>query len=597
MILRSNIAKNKTAVIICIIAAIQIFAVVGCSTMPVRPLAIKNDGYEYTRRYASWLIKKEMKKYDVPGLSIALVDENHLIFAEGFGYADIKEKVKATPETVYRVGSISKLFTAVAVMQLAEAGKIDIDKPLKDYLPEFSIKTRFSNAGHITPRNIMTHHSGLPANLYKGLWTNDPRAFTRIAGMLKDEHTSFPPDLIFSYSNIGVTLLGQMVEKVSNREFTSYMDESVLQPFGMVHSSFAEEKRNEKLLAKGYNKGIEYDEPPLRDIPASSLYSNVIDLAGFMQVILSEGMVEDTRVLNSETITDMLTPQNNDVPLDFDFKVGLGWFLDDIGTRIAYHGGQTLTFTSYLAILPEHKLGVAVLANSSTGFPAVQEIAEDILNVAIETQTGIKKKTEPERDYPSVVILPIKKLRGFEGTYSTETGLATVYLKKSKLFASFNNKSFQLLPVGDGRFTIKPILFGLFPVSQIKDVEVSIQEISGRRVIILNIKGKRYLFGEKINMRPIPNSWLARLGTYKVTNQDELFPIGDVTLLQKDGLLFLDYEVGSRGKTSLPLLTLSDSEAIVAGIGSNKGETIRIIMADGEEVLTYSGYEARRIGD
>ena len=120
---------------------------------------------------------RRWRKNNVTGLSIALVDDKGLIWAQGFGYADKENKIPATPQTVYRVASISKLFTATAIMQLAEQGKINIDEPLTTYLPEFSIKTRFPGEGKITPRNLMTHHSGLPANFYKGIFSSNPATF------------------------------------------------------------------------------------------------------------------------------------------------------------------------------------------------------------------------------------------------------------------------------------------------------------------------------------------------------------------------------------------------------------------------------------
>src|SRR5450631_3411426 len=130
----------------------------GCSAMPIRPESIPLKDYTYTREYISWLAHREMSKHDVTGLSIALVDDQQVVWATGFGFADKAGKVPATAETIYRAGSISKLFTATAVMQLAEQGLLDIDKPLQSYLPEFSIKSRFSDADPITLRSIMTHH-------------------------------------------------------------------------------------------------------------------------------------------------------------------------------------------------------------------------------------------------------------------------------------------------------------------------------------------------------------------------------------------------------------------------------------------------------
>ncbi len=120
-----------------------------------------------------------------------------MVWSQGFGYADKVNSIAATPETVYRVvGSISKLFTDRLVMQLAGQGKLDIDKPLQTYLPNFSIKSRFTNAYPITPRNIMTHHSGLPGDVGRGMWTKNPAQFNQLVGRLSDEYVAYPPNTL-----------------------------------------------------------------------------------------------------------------------------------------------------------------------------------------------------------------------------------------------------------------------------------------------------------------------------------------------------------------------------------------------------------------
>jgi CubicO group peptidase (beta-lactamase class C family) len=211
-----------------------------------------------------------MKKRDVTGLSIALVDDQRVVWPEGFGYADKAGNVPASPETVYRAGSISKLFTATAAMQLAEREKLDIDRPLGDYLPGFSIRTRFADSAPVTPRSIMTHHSGLPSDYLRGMWTRNPEPFTRVSDRLKDEYAANPPGTVFSYSNLGITLLGDAVGKVAGRDFASHLRDEILLPLGMSRSSFSPSADRTPLAAKGYRKGAEAEEPSLRDVPGGN---------------------------------------------------------------------------------------------------------------------------------------------------------------------------------------------------------------------------------------------------------------------------------------------------------------------------------------
>ena len=235
--------------------SVVMFMLAGCASMPKRPDNLVRGDYTYTRDYITWLIKNEMLGQDVTGLSIALVDDQRVVWAAGFGYADEANRIPATPETLYRVGSLSKLFTATSVMQLVEQGRMDIDKPLQTYLPEFSIKSRFGDSAPITPRSIMTHHSGLPSELLKGMWAKQPESLEENVNLLRDEYVANPPNYIFSYSNAGVSLLGRALERVVQRDFAGYMSETLLRPLGMYHSAFSPTPNLSVLGAKAYRMG------------------------------------------------------------------------------------------------------------------------------------------------------------------------------------------------------------------------------------------------------------------------------------------------------------------------------------------------------
>ena len=196
----------------------------GCAASPPKkPDNTRQGDYQYVKDYMSWYINREMKKKKTVGLSIALVDGEHIVWQQGFGYADKENKVKATPETIFRAGSISKLFNAMATMKLSEQGNLDIDRPLANYLPEFQIKTRFGSTDGITPRTIMTHHSGLPGDWVDGMWSKDPPSFTRLAHLIKDEYVAYPPNTVLSYSNLGVTLLGHALENTSKTPYANFL--------------------------------------------------------------------------------------------------------------------------------------------------------------------------------------------------------------------------------------------------------------------------------------------------------------------------------------------------------------------------------------
>src|SRR6202142_2873036 len=175
-------------------------------------------------------IQQMMRQKHITGLSVALVDDSEILFTKGYGFADKQAHRLATPRTVYKVGSITKVFTGTAAMQLSERGLLDIDKPVVEYLPEFSIKNRTGDLSQITPRTLMTHHSGIPGDWYLNYWSDEPHAFRNVLDYLQESHLAFPPNTVFSLSNLAMSLLGIIIERVSNQTYQQYIEQNILAP-------------------------------------------------------------------------------------------------------------------------------------------------------------------------------------------------------------------------------------------------------------------------------------------------------------------------------------------------------------------------------
>lgn len=260
--------------------------------LEVEKEATATPDYSSVTRDLSQLIQAAVEEAGITGLSVALVDDQKMVWSEGFGYADKENGIEATPETVYMVASISKLFTAAAIMQLADQGKIDIDQPVQTYVPAFSINSRFPEAGPITPRTLMIHHSGMPSDLTNGMvaFGDDQDALTRselhnLVDEIKQAHATNPPNTAFSYSNLGYSLLGHAVEQVTGQEFIDYMDEAILGPLGMDSSSFTLRPDMKPRLSKEYLNGEAQESYWSRDIPAATLRTTVEDLSRFMMMV------------------------------------------------------------------------------------------------------------------------------------------------------------------------------------------------------------------------------------------------------------------------------------------------------------------------
>jgi CubicO group peptidase (beta-lactamase class C family) len=577
----------------------------GCSSMPIRPESIPQGDYTYVRNYISWLARSEMNKHDATGLSIALVDDQQVVWATGFGFADKAGKVPATAETIYRAGSISKLFTATAIMQLAEQGLLDIDKPLQSYLPEFSIKSRFSDADPITPRSIMTHHSGIPSDLLKGAWANNPEPFTNVVNLLREEYVAYPPNFVYSYSDLGLTVLGHALEKVVGRGYASYMTTVLLKPLGMTNSSFSQAPDRSSSASKAYRKGEEVDDSPLRDIPAGGLNSTVLDLSRFIQMIFAGGRAEGQQIIKSKTLAEMFRPQNEAVALDLGFRIGLCWMLGgqgDIDIRnagpVAHHSGMTLYHRSMLIVLPEHKLGVVVLSNSSTGTDVALKVATETLKAALEAKSGI---TQPELKTfeKGAGTMTQAEVQAYVGSYATDAGVVTLNKKTDHLQAIIMNKPISFVPRSDGLLGLQYKLLGLIPISlgDLDSVGIGRAIIAGRDIITSRLDDQEMLFGERIAATQIPETWLQRQGEYEIINAgDDFLLVKGIRLRSEAGLLVMEYAMPlvAKGPMSVAIRPLNNTEALILGMGRGMGETICFVSVGGEDLLQFSGYLLRK---
>ncbi len=587
-----------------ILAALAILS--GCAAAPARPSRFNQGDEEAAKAYLTKLIAYEMQNSSTPGLSIALVDDQRVVWAQGFGYADLEHKVPATAQTLYRVGSISKLFTDTAAMQLVEQGKLDIDRPLQTYLPNFTIKEHAADAAAITPRLLMTHHSGLPRDWAKGFMTPEPATFTSVIDDIREEYAAYPPREVFSYSNLGITLLGSAIQQLSGTAFADHVKQSVLMPMGMSASSFETGVSSSTLMAKAYKGHEAKAEPSLRDIPAGGLNSSVADLSRFMSMMFAGGMSGEHRILKAETIAEMLRPQNSDVSLDMNFHVGLGWMLSTLGRStiqgggvVAHHAGATELFRSQMYILPEHKLGVVVLANSSTARQAIDHVATAALSMQLEAKTGIKQ--------PPFVTIPAAAqpvsdatVEAYVGDYTTIAGPARVFSEGKNLRAELAGRRFDLVQRSDGLFALDYALLGMFHLNLggLEDAGLSVRKIGGHDALVARIGSQEMLVGDRVSPPKSLGDWQRRLGDYEIANlgDDHRF-IERIRLTEERGFLIVELTMTDPPgrKQRLLLMPQSNTVGLLLGPLGDAGEAVRVQTVEGEERLVVSGYQAKRV--
>jgi CubicO group peptidase (beta-lactamase class C family) len=412
-----------------------------------------------------------MARNDVVGASIALVDDQRVVWSEGFGHADLEAGERVSITTPFRLGSIAKVMTASLAMQMAERGELSLDAPLAEQLPGFSVRSRFAESGPITPRNIMSHHSGLPSNRLGGMMGARPMPIASLVPAMRDEYVAYPADYVFSYSNLGVTLLGAAMETRQGRPFDMLLRNRLFAPLGMRHARISSMP-----LYKEYRRGQAVDSLALRDLPSGGLVASADDMSRFMRMLFGGGQLDGARVLSEDSLAEMWRVQNADNALDFGLKVGLGWMLSGIDIPgaglVASHGGTLLDSHSLMIVLPEHKLGVVVMANSAEAMGMVKQVASETLRLALETKSGVRPALRPRfATAPARAI----DLSDQQATFDTMVGLAKVDGDSESLDAKIMGHTLELKPDVDGQFSLRYKLFGLFPVSlaALDDVRVS----------------------------------------------------------------------------------------------------------------------------
>ncbi|HTP03050.1 MAG TPA: serine hydrolase domain-containing protein [Anaerolineales bacterium] len=540
-------------------------------------------------------IERLMREKHITGLSAALVDEGDVLFSQGYGFANQEAKQPATSRTIYKIGSITKLFTGTAAMQLCERGLLDLDRPVSSYVPEFSARASAADLLKITPRTLMTHHSGLPSDWYAGYWEEDPHAFRRVIDYLHECPLCFPPNTVFSYSNLATSLMGVIIERVSSTTYQDYVEQNILAPLGMSSSALSAARAGD-LFSRAYVRGVQAEDPTLRDAPAGAILSCVEDMARFAGMILGQGAYHGTRILQARTVAEMLSPQNAGVPLDLGFHIGLNWMLSrpalESAGRVCWHDGGSPHFFSILVALPDAGLAAIVLSNSDGGMVNVGLIADDMLKIALDLRSVKQPALVPQQATPEAV----GGEESPEGRFAGTTGIVQIYRQREKLRMKMQGQNLLLDPVGDGWYALQLLLFGLLPVKvpSIAALRLTVRRMNNKRVLGVEQYGFRAAFGSEYVPARIPAAWSNAVGRYQLVTEDRLPPFTLLHLGIENGILMLRTTARKIGKISMVLQPRSETEAVVAGFGRTGGLVVELQSKGPDRTLMLLGLEFRQ---
>ena len=340
------------------------------------------------------LISAELARRPVGSVTAGVIDGKELIWSKSYGDADMEKKIPANADTVYRIGSITKMFTALMLEQLVDAGKVHLSDPVEKYFPEIkAVQGRYPDAPPITLIQLATHTSGLgrePDNTETYVTGAVADWEKTLIAALPHTHYIFEPGTRFSYSNIGYAILGAALSRAAGEPYIEYVPKHIFQPLGMTHSAL--ERNTEMLphLSKGYQvmgpKDAVDSETPQREnetgrgykVPNGAIYTTVGDLARFASFLMDQG---PESVLKSASLdafqTQMMVPANVGLTSGY----GIGFDVERRDDYVAFeHGGAVAGYTSMLIINRAKGIGVIVLSNGAANPASLAERALDILS-------------------------------------------------------------------------------------------------------------------------------------------------------------------------------------------------------------------------
>ena len=382
----------------------------------IQSAASSRANYSEVISLLSAFINEQMQDKNLPAVAIALVEDQSIVWQQGFGYADAKTKQAPDEQTIYRVGSVSKLFTDIAVMQLVEQGKLDLDAPVTRYIPEFRPHNPFGK--EITLRQLMSHRSGLVRETPIGSYFDPtPPTLAKTIASLNDTTLVYAPDTRTKYSNAAIASVGYVLERTQKTPFAQYLKRAVLDPLGMANSSFEPTPQIRSHLAKAQMwtlDGRTFDAPTfeLGIAPAGCMYTTLGDLSKFMSTMFAGGRGEKGQLLKRETLEQMWTPttdaQGKKTPYGIGFRIG-----PVNGHRSIGHGGAIYGFATALAALPDDKLGVVVVSTKDSVNAVTNRIADAALKAMLAVREG-KPLPQPERTKP----IPREVAKRLAGRYA-----------------------------------------------------------------------------------------------------------------------------------------------------------------------------------
>jgi len=548
-----------------------------------------------------------LKKNKVTGTSIAIVDNGEIVYATGYGFSDLENEKKADANTIYGIGSMTKTFTALSVMQLQEQEKLKVTNSIKDYLVDLDIENPFNDGNQIYINDILSHTSGLPSDILNGFFVDTPPSISWVIEELNKQRMISPRQYTWAYSNVGYGLLGELISRVSGVTYGDYLKQNIFTPLNMTSSSIGYELSN-TAKTYGYNGKKFYKEPSIRDVAAGFISSNVIDLSNFITMLIGDGSFNTKQIISPNSLAEMERDQLTNVLLPFPLAYGYALWSESAKIKnikkndstvisLIGHNGSTGGYNADFKYIPELKMGAVILTNSFNGGSI--NSASKLLKIYLENS----KNMEVNLDYSTPMSFKGTTPKDDEilGKYNLGQLIIDVKDVKDENKIKFNQgiaKAILTKKSDSNNYTAKAWILGIIP-KKLKGQEFQFEKLNNEiyfKQVYTKSKNEFYVGKKKTDHLPIPASWKSMYGKYELTGEiytakdNTSWDISDlkVTLSEKNGILKLDVKSKSAINGTFYFDIISDTSAVLGGVGRGTGDVARI-LENGN--LYYSGFE------
>ncbi len=440
-------------------------------------------------------VREEMREWQIGGIATAWVDGARIVHEAGYG--------EAKKDSVFRCGSVSKLFNAIAVMQQVEAGKLDLDAPVERYVPDLVPINTFTGSPPVTLRLLLSHRSGIQREASVGGYFDPSEAGSmRTLESLRGNALVTAPNAMTRYSNVGPTLAGRCVEVVSGADYETYQMQHVLGPLGMTHSAWRHASlpagtaclKSHMRMADGKG-GFPRKDTPLFDlgtVPAGNLFTTAGDLARMIAMLAADGDAPGGRVLQRGTLARMFQPQHEEKG-----SFGIGFAPGVLfGRKTVGHGGAVFGHSTQLIYLPEEELGVVVLANEDIVNGRTSLLATLAVELMLEAKLGF--------DNPQRPIAKPASLDDFAGDYESQSYWAEIRVKDGELRGNFSSQPCVFVPVKGDAFLLRSRIHADVLVEFMRDSTGEVTGFSVAPQVFQRIRAHS----------SAPPSWRALYGSY-----------------------------------------------------------------------------------